>query len=380
MLLFSSLKLSSVFPACAVGMLMCIFAAFGNNLRMTRMIQSSAQNTWNSIRSVNNTVAIIKPDSTNEVAAHQDAIVYLTGKDIYRPGRKNCPSLLHSLGSIARHFPVPDEDSIPDIIILSDVTLDNATQAKIKQASPFPVKFHMNVPFSKTEDEPDVIPGDGSDFDQSYKRMCAFWFKYFFHLDFLPQYVMRMDTDSCLTSDMPKNPFVTMREREIDYMYYSTFREPGKVIINLKNFTETHPGNPNVDHDNDVELLWQENTTDGEMRVFSTNIEWFNMPAFRRSEILEWTEQVMESQGIFNHRWGDAPLRTLIATKFFNSSAVARFCNFAYTHSVWEPFLACDPNNDIHALPARKPKKTLENGTVVETTFGWENVRRRRRL
>ena len=305
----------------------------------------------------------------------QDAIVYLTGKHIYRQGRTHCPSLLHSLGSLARHFPVSNPGSVPVVMILSDVDLDNKTLAKIEQASPFPVQFHVDVPFSKTKDEPEIIPG--YKWDASYKRMCAFWFKYFFELDFLPNFVMRMDTDSCLTSDMPKNPFETMRERKLDYMWYSTFYETADVIVDLKNFTESHPGNPVTDHDNDPSYLW-EDEPNAPMRVFSTNLEWLYIPAFRRPEVLEWKQEVMESQGIFEHRWGDAPLRTLVATKFFNTSAVARFCNFDYAHSMWKPFLACDPSHDIHASPGRKIKKTLENGTTVETTFGWENIKRRR--
>lgn len=135
------------------------------------------------MRSLDRTVEstdLVSSSDDEQVTSHQDAIVYLTGKDIYRPSRTNCPSLLHSLGSIARHFPVPDAESVPVVIILSDVDLDNTTQAKIRQASPFPVQFHMDVPFTKTADEPEYIPGDQSDFDKSYKRMCAFWFKYFF--------------------------------------------------------------------------------------------------------------------------------------------------------------------------------------------------------
>lgn len=89
------------------------------NLGVTRTIQSAQQH-FNSLRASsivvregNETVTATADEeetlnSQDEEAApvNQDAIVYLTGKDIYRPGRKHCPSLLHSLGSLARHFPV----------------------------------------------------------------------------------------------------------------------------------------------------------------------------------------------------------------------------------------------------------------------------------
>jgi hypothetical protein len=69
------------------------------------------------------------------------------------------------------------------------------------------------------------------------------------------------------------------------------------------------------------------------MNVFSTNLEWFYMPAFRRQHILHWKEEGQLYGGIFCKRWGDAPLRTIVVTEFLNSSRVARFCNFAYNHS-----------------------------------------------
>jgi hypothetical protein len=57
---------------------------------------------------------------------------------------------------------------------------------------------------------------------------------------------------------------------------------------------------------------------------------------------------------------------------------VARFCDFAYTHSVWSPFLPCDPNEDIHHFPARKGQIKNENGTIVgSTTYGWETILKR---
>ena len=356
---------SSVVSVCVCGMMLCFFAAFGNTFRDTRMIQTSRQE-WDSLRSMMKLSEV----GSDEVVSYQDAIVYLTGKDIYRSNRKNCPSLLHSLSSLARHFPVPNPQSLPVVMILSDVDLDNTTQAKIVQASPFPVQFHMDVPFDKMEDEPDVI--SGSEFDVSYKRMCAFWFKYFFELEYLPMYVMRMDTDSCISSDIQKNPFDLMRERNLDYMWHSTFHEPANVIVELKNFTLAHPGNPVTDHENDVSLLWEDKANgEGNMRVFSTNLEWFHMPAFHKPEVLEWKQQVMASNGIYKYRWGDAPLRTVVATRFFNTSAVARFCDFSYHHSVWTEFKPCHPGNDIHSFPGRKGRKDLGNGTTVESTFGW---------
>ena len=299
----------------------------------------------------------------------KDAIVYLTGPgQIYRPERTQCPSLLHSIRSLGRHVP-RDNSSDLSLIILSDLALDNKTKEEIRNASLFPVDFQENVNLIHTDLEVNVTK------DLYYKRMCAFWFYFFFQLPFLPDYVMRMDTDSCLTSDMPSNPFHTMREHHMEYMWYSTFHEPSDVIEELRDHVKQHPGpTRNVDHDHDVDLLWEEKPTNANMRVFSTNIEWMYVPAFRRPEVLAWMESVLKDGGVYDHRWGDAPLRSILATRLFNKSAVGRFCNFSYGHSVWEPFLPCDPAEDIHSPPGRKGVLKFDNGTTIDSTFGWEQV------
>jgi Glycolipid 2-alpha-mannosyltransferase len=170
---------------------------------------------------------------------------------------------------------------------------------------------------------------------------------------------MRMDTDSCILSDMPSN---VMREHSLDYMYHSSFAEPGDAIEELRDSVSQHPGNPqNVDHNHSADLLWGEQNHTPHMQVFSTNLEWFYMPAFRHPEVLEWVDAIMQDGGIYDHRWGDAPLRAIMATRFFNETAVGRFCNFTYGHSIWDPFLPCDQRNDIHAWPGR-------------SSFGWNEV------
>lgn len=69
------------------------------------------------------------------------------------------------------------------------------------------------------------------------------------------------------------------------------------------------------------------------------------MPAFRRRPLKKWKDKVKSNGGVWRHRWGDAPLRTIVAAKFFNKTRVSRFCDFSYGHSAWAPFLPCDKYN-----------------------------------
>lgn len=122
-----------------------------------------------------------------------------------------------------------------------------------------------------------------------------------------------MDSDSCILSDMPRNPFVTMRERELDDMYDATFVEASNVIVNLRSFTQTHPGNPGnpaTDHEYEVDVLWLYPTEDDKkrpMRAFSTDLEWLYLPAFHRPEVLEWTREIVASGEIYKSTLGRCP-------------------------------------------------------------------------
>jgi len=281
--------------------------------------------------------------------ARSAAIVYLTNEDqMVRQDRVGCPSLFHSLESLARHFPSSGnftENGLspqPIVFILYNGQLKNTTRAKVKNASPFPVVFH-ELDFSFERQDKAIQPGiDMRGF--RYRKMCTFWLKSFFDLDILPEYVMRLDSDTCLTSNLTVDPFKYMHENQMDYMWHSTFAEPANVLVNLSDFVMRHPGRPNTDHKHDPLTLWMDDTLQ-KMQVFSTNLEWFRMSAFRREEIVEWIEDIDQDGGVYRHRWGDAPLRTILATQFFNSSQVGRFCDFSYNHSVWKPFESCDASH-----------------------------------
>ena len=281
------------------------------------------------------------------------AFVYMGNEDHFskvRSGNRfTCPSIYDSLRALGKHFPITQEGiPEPEVIILYDKELSNATCEDLKEASRFPMSFHKIIFDNPRDAQWANIT------DIQYKRMCAFWFHYFFELTFLPDYVMRLDTDSCVTSDMVVNPFQYMQTNKLDYMYNAMFLEPPFVIEGLKDFIHKHPGHPV--NNNTALSLWPKDDPEA-MNVFSTNIEWFYMPAFQQQHILDWKEEVRQDGGIFHHRWGDAPLRTIVGTTLLNSSRIARFCTFSYNHSIWEPFTACVDNRD---------------GLVEE--FGWNIV------
>jgi hypothetical protein len=124
---------------------------------------------------------------------------------------------------------------------MTDLDLGSATKEGIIGASPFPVEFaNVNLIHADLE----IKIKSKLESPMAYKRMCAFLFYFFFQLSFLPDHTMRMDTNSCILSDMPSNPFQVMHELSLDYMYHSTLKSPVTLLEKLRDFVSQHPGVP----------------------------------------------------------------------------------------------------------------------------------------
>ena len=173
--------------------------------------------------------------------------------------------------------------------------------------------------------------------------MCAFWFHYIFELPFLPDYIMRLDTDSCITSNMVVNSFQYMQAHGLDYMYNFIYMESAAINKGLRDLVDQHPGQT-VNNDK-ADSLWQSGYS-GKMNTFSTNLEWVLCTSLL-------TTAYSGLEGGSQTKWwnnlpllGDAPLQTIVATTLLNSSHIARFCTFSYNHSTWLPLHACVGNAD----------------------------------
>jgi alpha 1,2-mannosyltransferase len=67
--------------------------------------------------------------------------------------------------------------------------------------------------------------------------------------------------------------------------------------------------------------------------IFYNNLELSNASMWRNEpRIAAWLRQVDESGGIYQHRWGDAPIHTLAVTQFIERDQVIRLRDFGYFH------------------------------------------------
>jgi hypothetical protein len=79
---------------------------------------------------------------------------------------------------------------------------------------------------------------------------------------------------------------------------------------------------------------WSEAFPTGTVHTFDNNFEVAQVEFFRRSEVRQWTQAVLESAGIFKYRWGDAALRYLTMALFATKEEVLTRRSFSikYCH------------------------------------------------
>ena len=179
---------------------------------------------------------------------------------------------------------------------------------------------------------PDLGPID-------YKQMCRFKSFGFLDLPYLEPfaYVMFLDDDSCLLDDVGFDVFAKMRETGAVYGFKTTFYDSREVTLGLDEFASSYMQERQLDYAN-PELkakVDQNEKAYNLMLAFSSNLEWIDLRAYRRQELLEFFRALDASGMIFHRRWGDAPIRFLLATMFWTSTQVMRVC-VSYQHSIWD--------------------------------------------
>jgi Glycolipid 2-alpha-mannosyltransferase len=68
--------------------------------------------------------------------------------------------------------------------------------------------------------------------------------------------------------------------------------------------------------------MWQDAFPSGTVNIFNNNFEIGSVAFFRRPEVRQWVEYVLEQGGIFRYRWGDAPLRLLTIAIFARENEI----------------------------------------------------------
>jgi hypothetical protein len=175
-----------------------------------------------------------------------------------------------------------------------------------------------------------------------YKRMCQFFFSGFLEVPLLMEYkyILRMDDDTCIEDNINFDLFEYMRIKRAVYGFTHTWSDLEKATRGLYNFTTNYIKQNNIVLRNPKLFNFTVNARAFPRAVlsFNTNFEIINTVAYRNPEVLKFLRAVTESNMIFHRRWGDAPLRVILAQLFWKENSVVRLREFSLQHSIWPVF------------------------------------------
>jgi hypothetical protein len=189
--------------------------------------------------------------------------------------------------------------------------------------------FHVAYP-AVMEDHEKPIQSLG------YKKMCAFKTYGFLDAPFVSQldYVFFSDDDSCITEPIRYDVFEKMRHHNIAYSYKQLFLDPLRVVVGLANFVQEYERQHHLQAANPALEAPMQGDEKGDIWAFFTNLEWLNLNEFRRTDVMDFHRAIQGSEMIFHGRWGDAPLRFVLAYLFFTNTQIMQLCS-EYVHSTW---------------------------------------------
>ncbi|GFZ52165.1 hypothetical protein JCM24511_09938 [Saitozyma sp. JCM 24511] len=211
-------------------------------------------------------------------------------------------------------------ETMADLIEFVRVDLtpnEEAMRAGVKELDPF---------FS------DVWPG--------YHSMCRFFSVAVFRHPRIRQldYYMRMDTDSFMPHELAYDPIAMAFERDLKYLGRVVMDDAGEACHGMwdfvEDFTNSHEGLADRLARNGMRIpAPSPERLQAPISTYYNNFEVVHVPSFNRPDVAEWISSLDTYwRGFYVHRWGDAGLRRVTASMFFEPEAVRVLCSFDYFH------------------------------------------------
>jgi len=154
--------------------------------------------------------------------------------------------------------------------------------------------------------------------------MCRFHVKSVYEQPILNglQYVWRLDDDSFIKTPVGYDVFRLMRDRRIQYGIAKVRSETGACIVGLWRAVTNYMNKRAIRQ----RFWWPRG------RVFYNNFEISDLDVWRSPEYREYIDYIDRTGGIYYHRWGDAPIKTIAVTLFVPKNRIFRFKDIKYNH------------------------------------------------
>ena len=169
----------------------------------------------------------------------------------------------------------------------------------------------------------------GNDWPISYRHMCRWQSMLVQHEDVLQdyEYYLRLDDDSELPESMPYDIFQYMHQHKVQYGYALVDYEHHTCADGLQELLHDYIAE-HVPHGLAEFEAWPSQA------IAYNNFEVGSFAFWRSNVTQSMLQYVDDAQGIYRHRWGDAPIRTAVAIALLSgkNGAVHHFTDIAYRH------------------------------------------------
>lgn len=210
--------------------------------------------------------------------------------------------------------------------------------------SEFPIAFktkasekYANIKFKEIDFRaPDFLTSENLNFKDptsnilglSYRSMCRFYaLKFYKYLTDYDWY-WRLDVDSILPSKIEFDVFDYLEDNNKVYGFVAQLPEHPPVVEGLGKFIRSYCKGKNTKF---LDYLVDERGNYNYKMIYN-NFEICKLDLFRNPDVERFLSVLDKTGAIYEYRWGDAPIRTLMLSMFVDRDKLHRFDNIDYSH------------------------------------------------
>lgn len=164
----------------------------------------------------------------------------------------------------------------------------------------------------------------------SYRNMCRFFAMEFYKQLAEYDWYWRLDVDSVLLNKIEFDVFKYLEENNKVYGYVAELPEHPPVIQGFGDFIKHYQKEFNTP--GKFTDYFFDSKGNYNFRMIYNNFEICKLNIFNDTKVKQFLSEIDKTGKIYEYRWGDAPIRTLMLSLFVDRNQIHRFQNIGYLH------------------------------------------------
>ncbi|PHZ07988.1 glycosyl transferase [Rhizopus microsporus ATCC 52813] len=209
---------------------------------------------------------------------------------------------------------------------------------------------------------------------ESYHHMCRYQSGFFFDHPLLDEFdwYWRVEPGVKYYCDITYDPFLFMEKYKMKYGFVVTLTELPETIPTLWQHVLEYAKTRRIDTSEKSHLLFpyfvNKDTGDFNLCHFWSNFEIASLDLWRSPQYRDFFNYLDKTGNFFYERWGDAPVHSLAAGLFLETSEVHYFEDFGYQHDLYRH--CPSPSKDIGCrceCPTGTSDKSIDHDQHYDT-------------